>query len=75
MIVPTGQILRTPAPVFRAVYIYPLDKMPPNLRVGEGAAIVIVPLILVDRIDSLTWLSREDIELYRDRGDPRREAS
>ena len=65
---------RTPVPVFRGIYLLLLDRMPEELRVGEGAGIEAVRATRFEDLDDVTWLSREDIRMFLDDGHIRRVA-
>lgn len=65
---------RVRVPVFRAIYVLMLDRVPPELRPGEGAGIIHVRVSKVDEVELLTMLSSEDIQIFLDHWYPRRAA-
>jgi 8-oxo-dGTP pyrophosphatase MutT (NUDIX family) len=65
---------RTPVPVFRAIYVVMLDRVPAEMQCREGVGILLARATEVERIENLTMLSREDIVLFLDHFHPRRVA-
>jgi 8-oxo-dGTP pyrophosphatase MutT (NUDIX family) len=59
---------------YRAVFVAMLDRVPSELRVGEGEGIEIVPITRAEKMESLTLLSREDIVIFLDYWYPGRAA-
>lgn len=65
---------RTRVAVFRVVYVVMLDRVPEQLRIGEGAGIIEVRTTKVEQLENLTMLSREDIIRFLDGWYPLRAA-